>query len=117
MTTGQITLSTTGLKSFNLGMQPTWVRFYVGQRTGTTEIINHTSTGITDGIHQYCISTFTDANGSTTKNSNKVVSHYERIGGIVEVLSATFDSFYTSGIKLNVTVANANYPVIIEFGN
>jgi len=117
---GAITLSSTGTaKSFPVGFQPTWAEFRVGQKSGTTETVNHLSLGEVDTTgYQYCTSTFTDASGSTTVNySTKVVSHRERSGGIVEVLSASFNSFYSTGIKLDVSIANSNYPVVLRCGN
>jgi hypothetical protein len=116
--TGQITLDSSGTGvSFNLGGRPNWIKFRVGQKAGTTETCSHVCLGQCDGLYQYCTSTYSDTSGATTVDSDtKVVSHRERVSGtITEVLQASFNSFYASGVKLNVTIPNSNYPVVVEF--
>lgn len=115
--TGRLTLSATGLSTFVIGFQPTWARFRVtGKAADTT---NHASLGGTDGTNQNCGSTFMDTTGGASFDVNtKVVSHYERSAGtITEVLSASWDSWTATGIKLNVAIANTAYKVTIDCGN
>lgn len=115
--TGRFTLSTTGLSTFVLGFQPTWATFRVTGKAADTA--NHMSLGGTDGTNQNCGSTYMDTTGGASFDVNtKVVSHYERSGGtITEVLSASWDSWTATGVKLNVATANTNYKVTIECGN
>lgn len=120
-TQGFITLNLSGLRTFNLGLPsaPTWANFIVTERS-TGETVAHISIGKTLGpTKQHCMSTFADSSGQDSFRSNThVVRHYERIGGVITlILSASFDSFTASGIRLNVDVANANYQVLVEAGD
>lgn len=116
---GPLTLSATGIgKQFALGFQPTWATLTVCGKSSDTA--SHKSRGVIDNTnYQYCQSTFMDTYGGKSVNTEtKCVSHYERVAGTIEeVLSASFNSFYVSGIKLDVTIANSSYPVLIECGN
>lgn len=113
---GRFTLSGTGLSTFALGFQPTWANFRVTGKAGDT--VCHGSWGGTDGTNQNCGSTYMDTTGGASFDVNtKVVSHYDRVAGtITEVLSASFDSFVATGVKLNVAIANTNYKVTIDCG-
>lgn len=115
--TGALTVTGTGIKTFNLGFQPTWIRFVVCSRT-SAQTYSHMSIGETDGTTQLVASTFQDGSGGKSVNSlSKVVSHYERVSGaITEVLAASFDSFTATGFKLNVAIGNPNYQVFITAG-
>lgn len=116
-TTGRLTLSITGLSTFVLGFQPTWATFRVTGKSGDT--VSHVSLGSTDGTNQNCGSTYMDTTGGASFDVNtKVVSHFERSGGtITEVLSASWDSWTATGVKLNVLIANTAYKVTIDCGN
>lgn len=115
---GTITLDTTGLKTFNLGASstPTAASIVVQNKNGVAETTLHVSIGTCSISGQRCTSYVKDGVGPFTFDSTtKVVSHYEISGGVsTEVLSASFDSFTSNGIKLNVSIANANYKVYIR---
>lgn len=118
---GTITLSSAGTaKSFPVGFQPTWAEFRVAQKSGTTETCMHMSLGEVDTTgYQYCTSLFADANNFKTVDfDNKLISHIAINNGVPEVvLEASFNSFYATGIKLDVAIANTNYKVILRCGN
>lgn len=115
---GTITLDTTGLKTFSLGTSstPTAASIVVQNKNGVAETALHVSIGSCSISGQRCTSYIKDGVGPFTFDSTtKVVSLYEISGGVAtEVLSASFDSFTASGIKLNVSIANANYKVYIR---
>lgn len=114
--TGTIAHSTTGIKIIPIGFQPAGMRITVGQKVGVNDITNHKSVGITDGMNQFFDSNYSDGSGHQTKSdSTKLVSHYERVNGSLnEVLAVTFNSFTATAVKYNVTIANANYNLLIE---
>lgn len=113
------TLSIAGVKNINLGFQPTSVELLVGSKFQATDAVNHTSNGDCDGTRQHVISTFSDdIGGMTVNSSSKFVSHWERVGGnMAEVLSANFNSWTSTGIKINVVIPNIGYQVIIRARN
>lgn len=116
---GTLTLSSAGNgKTFNLGIAPTWAKFTVCEKSGG-DLESHRSQGIATSTFEFCMSTFADATGGDSFNSNAhVVQHYERSGGVItKVLSASFNSFTATGLKLDVDIANANYQVLVEAGN
>lgn len=115
--TGRVTIGSTPTQTVIVGFQPTWARFTV---TGKgTDTVNHISIGTTDGTHQNTNSTFSDTTGGLSVSTNtKVISHYERVSGtIAEVLSASFNSFTSTGVEINVAIANTGYSVTLECGN
>jgi len=116
---GPMTISSTGTgKQFDVGFQPTYAKLTVCGKS--TDNVSHMSVGVVDESgYQYCQSTYQDTTGGKSTNTDtKVVRHYERVSSnITEVLSASFNSFYASGIKLDVTIANTNYPVLLECWN
>lgn len=116
--TGTTTFTGTGIKTISVGFQPTWARFVVCSKT-SSQNFSHMSIGETDGTTQWCASSFQDTTGGQSINTtSKVVSHHERSGGVItEVLSASFDSFTATAIKLNVSVGNGNYQVLLTCGN
>lgn len=115
---GTITLDTAGLRTFNLGASstPTSAMIVVQNQNGIAETALHVSMGTASVSGQRCTSYVKDGGSASTFDSTtKVVSQYEIVGGVpTEVLSATFDSFTSTGIKLNVTTTNANYKVYIR---
>ncbi len=123
---GYVTLSgTPGLKTFNLTgitTAPTWATLTVCEKS-TTDTAAHTSEGkilVTPNYtRQRCQSTYADTSGADSFNSSThCVQHYERVSGsITKVLSASFDSFTSTGIKLNVDIPNADYQLLIEAGD
>lgn len=117
--TGTVTLSSTGFVTINLGFKPTWVRLTVGSKSGTSENYMHQSVGAADAVAQTCVSTFYDMYGGKTATSTSlIVDHYERVGSAVQsVLKASFASFVTTGVKLNVATPHSGYPIMLEAGN
>lgn len=116
--TGPTTLTGTGIKTISVGFQPTWATFKVCSKV-SSQNFSHLSIGETDGTAQWVESTFQDTTGGQSVNStSKVISHYERVGGVLtEVLSASFDSFTATAVKLNVSVGNGNYQVMMTCGD
>lgn len=121
--TATTTLGTIGSKTISVGFQPTWAEFRVCQKFNVADSVAHLSIGETDGTRQNVISIYHDVAGgisanSTSPTSKKVVSHYERVSGVIqEVLAADFNSFTATGIKLDVLIGNPNYQVIVTCGN
>lgn len=121
-TTGRITLDTAGsgasARLFVVGFQPTAARLTVSEND-SGETAAHICVGKTDGTHQNYDATFDDGTLKDSRSSNdRVVSHYENHSGtLTEVLSASFNSFVATGIKLNVLTANADYTVSLECWN
>lgn len=116
---GTVTYSTTGLKTIYMGTptSPTSVDIIVQNKYGVNEgVMRHVSVGHADSDGQEVISYYKDNSGQASFNStNKIISHYERVSGnITEVMAATFDSFTSSGIKLNITQANGDYLIYIK---
>lgn len=114
---GTITLDIAGLRTFNLGTTstPTSATLIVQNKNGVAETPFHVSMGTYDGSGQRCTSYLKDGTTHTFDSTSKIVSHYELSGGSpVEVLSASFDSFTSTGIKLNVATTNLNYKVYIR---
>jgi hypothetical protein len=117
--TGTVTFGTLGIKTISVGFQPTWAEFRVCQKVATPQAFTHLSLGGCTPTAQNVTSTFQDTAGGTSVNDlTKVVSHFERdgSGNIIEVLSASFDSFTATALKVNVTIGNPNYQVILTCG-
>lgn len=114
---GQVTITQSPTQTISLPFTPTWARFTVSAKG--SDSVTHFSFGATDGTNQSNQSTYGDTTGGKSVTSTtKLISHYERVSGtITEVLSASFNSFVTNGIKLNVTTINTSYPVTLEVGN
>lgn len=112
------TLSSSGSNTLNMGTPsiPTSATLIVQNKTGTAETVKHISIGTADGSGQRVTSYFKDGTTPTTFDStSKCIAHYERVGGVItEILSATFTTFTSSGLTLNVTTPNANYNVYIR---
>lgn len=108
-----------GAQSVNVGILPTSCKISVGEKIGG-DTIDHKSEGIVVGSTQKVISNYSDGVDSNTKNDNKVIKHYEKIGGVwTLVFEANWVSFTGTHINLNVTNANAStqYQLIIEAEN
>jgi hypothetical protein len=111
---GTVSYGSTGNKNYALAGPPKMVRVRAGSRFGTSESYMHESIGVYDGNICMCVSKFQDTTGGITKNSTKIVSHYDRIGGVItEVLAATV-SFSGNNVVFNVSIANPNYQLIVE---
>lgn len=117
---GTVSYGTTGLKTINLGTPstPTNVTLIVQNKLGVNEgTLKHVSIGTSNGTTHRCTSYVKDGAGTAFDfdTSTKVISHYELSGGSpLEVLSATFDSFTSSGVKINVAVASNAYSIYIR---
>lgn len=106
----------TGAKSLVLGLggTPIGCRVTMGARLNTTETQPIFSQGGTDGTRTHCMA---HAPGVSKKwpytgESNYLIAHYNTAG--TKVFSATFTSFSSDQIDINVDVANANYQLIVE---
>ena len=114
---GTLTLDTAGLRTFNLGAPstPTSAMLIVQNKNGVAETPLHVSMGTCSVSGQRCTSYLKDGTTHNYDSTTKVVSHYEMVGGTpTEILSASFDSFTSNGIKLDVTTTNTNYKVYIR---
>lgn len=112
---GTIAHGSTGTKTIPVGFQPIGVRITVGQRFNTADNFTHQSVGISDGVDTNCTSIFQDTTGGKTVSSNRLASHFERVGGtITEVLAIDFHSFTATSVKYTVVTANASYNLLIE---
>lgn len=111
---------TTGVKTIDVGFQPIGMRITVCQKFNTSQTFSHWSYGVVGSYEaellQFCHSTFQDTTGGQSKTySDRIVSHWERVAGtLTEKVAATFDSFTTTELKINVTTADANYQFLIE---
>lgn len=117
---GPHTISSNGLKTLNLGFTsaPTSVVIVVQNKYATNEgTIRHVSIGITDGTNHECVSYFkkgTDPSVKQRFTDGTMIYVQDEVGGVVQpTYQASFNSFYTNGIKLNVAQANGAYPVYI----
>lgn len=116
---GTVTYGTSGLKTINLGTTstPTRADFVVQNRYGVNEgTLRHVSIGYADASGQRVTSYLKDGAVTADFDSTaKVISVYEIVGGVVtEVFSATFDSFTSTGVKINVTVPNVAYLIYLK---
>lgn len=113
---GTSAYGTTGLKSTVLPLNPVGAKFSVCQKVGTTQNFEHRSIGVTDGTRQHVHSTFQDITGGKSENtSGRVVKHYERVGGALQVvLEVQFVSFGLGQIDIDVVTPNPNYSILIE---
>lgn len=113
------TLSSSGLRTLTVGFQPIGYRISTGGKFGVTDTVDHVSVGGSDGTRQHVISHLN--NGTIRRTftiSGKVVSHYEVISGVAtEILSASHDSMQPTGPRINVTIPNSSYQVIVEAWN
>lgn len=110
--TGRITLGLTGLRSYNVGMQPTWIQFICMSDDGE-------SIGMADGTRQNVASKFNDGTTIDSDNLNTHVVNLPKLSGgsVVPRIKASFDSFTATGFKLNVTDADASLYVDVLYGN
>lgn len=116
---GTVTYGTTGLKTINLGTTstPTRADFVVQNKYGVNEgTLRHVSMGHADGSGQRCTSYVKD--GATAYSydvTDKCIVVYELSGGVpVVLLEASFDSFTSTGVKINITVANNAYLIYLR---
>lgn len=105
-----------GTKTITVGFQPVRLKITVAQKFATAQAFSHSSEGVSNGTLQFCTSLFQDTTGGQTLSlDNKIISHYERVGGVLtEVLSATINSFTATQVKINVVIPNANYNLLVE---
>lgn len=115
--TGTVTYGTTGLKTIVLGTTSTGyaARFVVQNKYGVNEgTLRHVSIGEATAATQRATSYLKNGTTFNADSTTKCISHWEDIGGVpTEVLAATFDSFTSNGIKLNITTANNAYLIYL----
>lgn len=106
---GFLTLSTSGLNTFNLGTSttPQWIDVVVCAKIGDTQ--PHLSLGYGIAGNQRCFSIATKSYNS----SMHIARHYE---GTTLVLSAKLHAFTSTGVQFNVDVPNTAYQVFVRVG-
>lgn len=114
MELGSFTNGSTGNTTLNLTgtFTPTYIDFWVGPRTNTTETKLMHSIGavdITNG-NQTALSTFANTSDFLTKaTSSSCITHYNP--GNTKIIDATFVSAAAGSFTINLTTANASYRV------
>lgn len=122
MELGSFTNGSTGNHAISLnGLEtPTYIDFWVGPRTGTTETANMHSFGAVDITNSNAMfqTNFTDGTSSQTKNGSgsstgsSCLQHYARVAGVLtKVIDMTFVSVASGTFTINLTTANANYAI------
>lgn len=111
------TSNTTGNKILaGLGFQPSYIRFTLGQKTGTSETFVHQSEGSTDGTNQRCVSVYWDSTGGkSVEFTDRLINHINRVTGtLTDVIKATFVSFDADGFTINFNATTTGYHVHYE---
>ncbi len=110
-------ITSTGSKSATgVPFLPQRIRFYVAQKSGTSEAFAHLSLGDADGTNQmaHCIA------DSTQSFFDRCIHHRSKVAGVwTDVLTATFTSFDDNGggdygFTINVSTL-ANGPQKVYF--
>lgn len=112
-----------GIKTLSdFGSRPTRVRFTCSQKNVSLDGVAHMSDGtvIDNGTDTWseCESFYMDVYGGRTfRDDNCIVSQHERVSNaITEVFRVEFDSWTSTGIKVNVTVkSGGSYVVNVEY--
>lgn len=114
VSTTPVSTGSTSLTGF--GFQPNEVEIELCQKTSTAEAFVHYSSGSADGTRQGCVSIYSDATSSQSKESNaKIISHWNRVTGtLTEVIAATFTSFDADGVTLNFSATITGYHMHIR---
>lgn len=117
---GQITLGSTGTTNIahGLGATPIGARFTVTKGSGVDNDEACFSVGVTDGSYERVDAQYS-ANGNpgvarNITSTSKCVATYRDTGSISEVLGASFDSWDSTYLTLDVDNANSNYSVRLE---
>lgn len=116
LTQGFLTLGTSGIQTYNLGISttPTWIEVIVCEKA-TTDNDSHRSHGFGTATKQHCLSTDRWSAGQDSFNSSSyIVRHYE--GGSL-VLSAKLNQLISTGVKFDIDTPNVDYPVFVRVGN
>ncbi len=114
---GTFATNSTGLQTFNFGTTstPTALTLVVQNKLGVNEgTLKHVSIGTATISGQRVTSYLKDGTGTAYPfdSTTQVISHYELSGGVpVEVMAATFDSFTSTGFKLNFIAASNAYSI------
>lgn len=110
--TGRITLDVTGLISYDLDFQPTWMQFSCASNDSWSK-------GNADGVRQNVLGQFNNGTTRASENLNTHVVNLTKMvsGSVVPRVKASFDSFTADGVKLNVVNADATIKVNLLFGN
>jgi hypothetical protein len=115
-----ISFGTTGVKSVSSPFVPVGCRITLGSKVNATDPCNHLSIGNSNGTTQSYHSTFSDGTSHQTKSgTNKIVSHYERVAGVLtEKVVARIDTvaapWSATDIQFVVDTADANYQFHVE---
>lgn len=114
-----------GNKTINLSgtETPSYIRCWVGPRTGTTETTNLVSFGavdITNGNATWQ-SNYGDSTGFQTKNgvgastTSSMLQHWARVTGtLTKIIDIEFVSAASGAFTVNVVTNNVNYTVYFE---
>lgn len=121
---GSFTASPTGNKVLNLaGTQtPTYIKFWCGPRTGTTETYSMESMGVVDitngnatwqsNVAGTVSQTKNGVGGSTT---SMCLTHYSIVAGAISKrIELKFVSAASGTFTVNIVTADANYTVYCE---
>lgn len=117
---GSFTPSPAGNKTLILSgaFTPTYVEFWVGPRSGTTETVNIASKGVVDitNGNSASQSNYTDATGSQTKGTSaSCIFHYNRVAGaITKVIDITYVSNAAGQFTVNIGTASTLYTVFFR---
>lgn len=117
---GSFTPSPAGNKTLLLSgsFTPTYVEFWVGPRSGTTETSNLHSFGTVDITNGNSVaeSNFTDGTGSQTKGTSaSCIFHYNRVAGaITKVIDITYVSNAAGQLTVNIGTASTLYTVFFK---
>lgn len=120
---GTFSINATGTKTIVVGIQPIGLRFRVVSHDGVTDTVLHTSESTVDNTSYITLSSqYSDSTSSQQFSqygtTAKCISQWERISGtLTEVLGCTFNSFTTTGFKINVNTYGTNaldYTIQVE---
>ena len=110
-----LTVATTGtnLAVTGFGFNPTNLIVSVSGRGGLNTAMQYCY-GMVDSSGTQCYdSIFADSTSRQSKaGSNKLISHYERIAGVLtEVINISFNSWVSGGFTWDVNLASSNYVI------
>lgn len=106
-----------GSKAIYLGVNATYVEITTSKKY-SGDAWAHKSVGKWDGGYQYVVSIMADGtNGQTELTNDKVIRHYEKVGGVWTVVYEAYVVSTGSGyLNLYVTVDtnSDDYPILID---
>lgn len=109
-----------GVWGIGCGFAPKAVKVTLSAKGSPSDNVLHNSVGSVDASGYTTLhSLYSDTTGARTyrqSGTGKIASQYERVSGsITEVNAAFFDSFYATGVDIDVTKVNAQYQYNVEF--